>query len=107
MRVALSVAGVVFFNDTASTEICTLSLHDALPISPAAASKVYGSADPALSGALSGFLVADGVTASYSHAAGEKVGSSHVSAALSAAGGVSTYASTYNTASLDSTNKAA
>src|SRR3712207_9230804 len=23
-----------FFNDTATTEICTLSLHDALPISP-------------------------------------------------------------------------
>ena len=26
-----------FFNDTATTEIYTLSLHDALPISPAAA----------------------------------------------------------------------
>src|SRR3712207_7983354 len=26
----------VFFNDTATTEIYTLSLHDALPISPAA-----------------------------------------------------------------------
>src|SRR3712207_7602528 len=26
---------VVFFNDTATTEIYTLSLHDALPISPA------------------------------------------------------------------------
>ena len=27
--------GVFFFNDTATTEIYTLSLHDALPISPA------------------------------------------------------------------------
>src|SRR3990170_2511022 len=27
---------VVFFNDTATTEIYTLSLHDALPISPSA-----------------------------------------------------------------------
>src|SRR3712207_9578658 len=26
---------VFFFNDTATTEICTLSLHDALPISAA------------------------------------------------------------------------
>src|ERR1051326_2266298 len=29
---------VFFFNDTATTEIYTLSLHDALPISPRAAS---------------------------------------------------------------------
>src|SRR2546422_1454376 len=28
-----------FFNDTATTEIYTLSLHDALPISPTAASR--------------------------------------------------------------------
>src|SRR5436189_5223072 len=28
-------AGIFFFNDTATTEIYTLSLHDALPISPA------------------------------------------------------------------------
>src|SRR5258706_8787720 len=28
-----------FFNDTATTEIYTLSLHDALPISPAATAK--------------------------------------------------------------------
>src|SRR2546430_4503806 len=30
-----------FFNDTATTEIYTLSLHDALPISPAAEQRVY------------------------------------------------------------------
>src|SRR3712207_9190836 len=29
------MCGVFFFNDTATTEIYTLSLHDALPISPA------------------------------------------------------------------------
>src|SRR2546422_11560662 len=29
-----------FFNDTATTEIYTLSLHDALPISPAAAAEL-------------------------------------------------------------------
>src|SRR5256885_5463802 len=31
---ALGFAVVFFFNDTATTEIYTLSLHDALPISP-------------------------------------------------------------------------
>src|SRR3712207_9368989 len=33
---------VVFFNDTATTEIYTLSLHDALPISPASGSARLG-----------------------------------------------------------------
>src|SRR6478609_11982699 len=32
-----SAFGLFFFNDTATTEIYTLSLHDALPISPDAA----------------------------------------------------------------------
>src|SRR2546422_7707714 len=31
-----------FFNDTATTEIYTLSLHDALPISPAAPDEAQG-----------------------------------------------------------------
>src|SRR5256886_12713173 len=31
----ISIVSYVFFNDTATTEIYTLSLHDALPISPA------------------------------------------------------------------------
>src|SRR2546430_1572752 len=30
-----SISSIFFFNDTATTEIYTLSLHDALPISPA------------------------------------------------------------------------
>ena len=33
-RGAALVIGLYFFNDTATTEIYTLSLHDALPISP-------------------------------------------------------------------------
>src|SRR5258707_5321737 len=33
-RLTSPMAGVFFFNDTATTEIYTLSLHDALPISP-------------------------------------------------------------------------
>src|SRR2546429_5803090 len=35
-----------FFNDTATTEIYTLSLHDALPISPPFGVVVSGGADP-------------------------------------------------------------
>src|SRR2546427_5425807 len=35
MRILASIATLFFFNDTATTEIYTLSLHDALPISAA------------------------------------------------------------------------
>src|SRR2546430_12991151 len=34
MLIILSFSSFFFFNDTATTEIYTLSLHDALPISP-------------------------------------------------------------------------
>src|SRR2546427_5335972 len=37
MRLAVATFFFFFFNDTATTEIYTLSLHDALPISPARA----------------------------------------------------------------------
>src|SRR5258708_29448832 len=37
---------VFFFNDTATTEIYTLSLHDALPISPVAAAAPAPAAPP-------------------------------------------------------------
>src|SRR3712207_7468682 len=35
--------GRFFFNDTATTEICTLSLHDALPISRSVALRLFAS----------------------------------------------------------------
>src|SRR6267142_6469733 len=35
---------IFFFNDTATTEIYTLSLHDALPISPSQADLLWGAA---------------------------------------------------------------
>src|SRR3712207_7436405 len=35
MHSTATVTSIFFFNDTATTEIYTLSLHDALPISPA------------------------------------------------------------------------
>ncbi len=56
----------------------------AASVTPDAASKIYGAADPALTGTLSGFLAADGVTATYSRTAGETVAGSPyaISAAL-------------------------
>ena len=55
--------------------------------------QVYGAADPALTGTLSGFLVADGVTATYTRTAGETVlGSPYtISATLAPAGVLSNY----------------
>src|SRR5207249_4786501 len=105
---ALSPAGVLSNYDitynTASFEIT----KRAASVTPAAGQhKTYGDADPALSGSTSGFLGADGVTASYSRTAGETVGSYTISAALSPAGVLSNYDITYNTAAFAITKKAA
>jgi hypothetical protein len=63
-----------------------------------AATKIFGLADPALSGTLSGFLAADNVTATYSRTSGESVGSFTISAKLSPADVLGNYSITYNTA---------
>ena len=72
----------------------------AASVTPNAASKTYGDADPALTGTLSGFLAADSVTATYSRIAGETVAGSPytISATLSPAAVLSNYNITYNTA---------
>src|SRR5439155_1737298 len=104
---ALSPAGVLSNYDITYNTAAFAITKKAASVTPDAKTKVYGSADPTLSGALSGFLVADGVTASYSRTAGETVGSYTISAALSPAGVLSNYDITYNTASFDITKKAA
>src|SRR5881409_2503736 len=104
---ALSPAGVLTNYDITYNTAAFAITKKAASVTPAAASKVYGSADPALSGALSGFLVADGVSASYSRTAGEAVGSYPISATLAPAGVLGNYDITYNTASFDITKKAA
>ena len=78
-------------------------------MTPNAATKIYGAADPAFTGTLSGFLAADGVTATYSRTAGETVlGSPYtISATLSPAAVLSNYNITYNTANFTITTKAA
>jgi len=66
-------------------------------VTPNAATKVYGDDDPALSGALSGFLAADAVTPSYSRTSGESVAGSPyvISATLSPAGVLVNYSINY------------
>jgi hypothetical protein len=72
----------------------------AASVTPNAATKTYGDVDPALTGTLTGFLTADGVTATYSRAPGETVAGSPytISATLSPAGVLGNYQITYNTA---------
>jgi hypothetical protein len=72
-----------------------------------AATKVYGSADPAFTGVLAGFLDADGVTATYTRAAGEAVGSYAITAALAPSAVLANYDVTDNTAALEITRKPA
>ncbi len=69
-------------------------------VTPNSATKVYGTADPAFSGTLSGFLAADHVTATYSRATGETVagGPYPISATLRTSGSLGNYNITYNTA---------
>jgi hypothetical protein len=69
-------------------------------VTPNAASKIYGTADPALTGTLSGFLAVDHVTAVYSRTAGETVAGSPytISATLSPSEVLVNYDITYNTA---------
>ncbi len=91
--------------NTASFTITTKTAS----VTPGANTKVYGSADPALTGTLSGFLTADTVTASYSRAAGETVlgGPYTISATLSPSAVLSNYDITYNTANFTITTKTA
>ena len=96
----LSPAGVLSnYNITYNTANFTITRGPA-SVTPNAASKTYGDADPAFTGTLSGFLAADGVTATYSRTAGETVAGSPytISATLSPAGVLSNYNITYNTA---------
>ncbi|MGA3328049.1 MAG: MBG domain-containing protein, partial [Terriglobia bacterium] len=89
-------------NFAASSATGTLIVNKAnASVTPATAGKTYGTADPALTGTLSGFVPADNVTATYSRTAGETVagGPYSISATLSPASVLGNYNITYNTAS--------
>jgi hypothetical protein len=105
----LSPAGVLGnYAITSNTASFTVTPRPA-SVTANAASKIYGNSDPALTGTLSGFLAADGVTATYSRTAGETVGGSPytISATLSPAGVLGNYAITSNTASFTITPRPA
>jgi hypothetical protein len=74
-----------------------------------AATKVYNAADPSFSGTLSGFITADGISASYARTAGETVAGSPytISATLSPSGKLGNYTITYNTAAFTITKATA
>jgi hypothetical protein len=94
----LSPAGVLGnYAITSNTASFTITPRPA-SATPTVASKILGALDPALTGTLSGFLAADGVTATYSRTAGETVGSYTISATLSPAAVLGNYNVTYNTA---------
>ena len=96
----LSPAGVLGnYNITNNGADFTVNKKNA-SVTPNAASKTYGDPDPALTGTLTGFLPADGVTASYSRTAGETVAGSPytISATLSPPAALGNYSITYNTA---------
>lgn len=78
-------------------------------VSSNAASKIYSSVDPALTGTLNGFLPADNVTAVYSRASGETVAGSPytISAVLNPVNMLGNYNITYNSANFTITPKAA
>lgn len=67
-------------------------------VTAAAATKVYGGADPAFSGSTSGFVASDAVTAIFTRGAGEAVGSYAIGATLAPAGVLDNYDITYHTA---------
>ncbi len=93
----------------ASGDVAITILPKPASVTPDAATKVYGSVDPTLTGTVFGFLEADGVTAAYSRAAGETVAGSPytISAVISPASALSNYNITYGTASFSITPKAA
>ena len=107
----LSPTGVLSnYNITYNTATFTITPAPA-SVTPDAASKVYGQADPTLTGTLTGFLPADNVTATYTRTAGETVAGSpytisatlNTSSRLSKRPGrlsdvLSNYTITYNTA---------
>ena len=85
------------YNITYNTANFVINQRNA-SVTPSAASKTYGDSDPTLTGTLSGFLPADGVTATYTRTAGENVGNYPISATLNPPGVLGNYNITYNTA---------
>jgi hypothetical protein len=104
-----SFTGTGNYNNIGSTAITDTINKKAASVTPNAASKTYGAADPAFTGTLTGFVAADGITATYSRTTGETVAGRPytISATLSPAGELGNYNITYNTANFTINPKAA
>ena len=81
----------------------------AASVTPNTATKVYNASDPTFTGTLSGFITADGISATYARTTGETVAGSPytISATLSPAGKLGNYTITYNTAAFTITKATA
>ena len=103
----LSPAAVLGNYDiTYNTALFAITAKDASVV-VASKTKEYGSADPALTGTLTGFMPADNVIATYSRVAGEAVADYAITAVLSPAAVLSNYNITNTPALLSITKKAA
>jgi MBG domain-containing protein/HYDIN/CFA65/VesB family protein/centrosomal CEP192-like protein len=105
-----AAAGAAVANYSITYTAANFTISKALAsVTPNAASKTYGAADPALSGTLAGFVGSDNITATYSRTAGETVGGSPytISATLSPAAALGNYTITYNMANFTITQAAA
>ena len=106
----VALAGADAGNYTLTTPATTSAKINAkaASVTPNAASKTYGTADPGFSGTLSGFVAADGVNAVYSRTAGETVAGSPytISTVLSPAAVLENYTVAYNTANFTITARA-
>lgn len=94
------------YTPVSGTDTVTVNKKPAA-VTPNAANKIYGDPDPTLTGTLSGFLDADGVTATYSRTSGETVlGSPYtISATLNPTAVLSNYDIIYNTANFTITKR--
>ena len=106
--IAASFAGDSGFQASSGTNSLTVN-KKAASVTPNAAEKFYGEADPTLTGTLNGFFAADGVTATYSRTAGETVREARTRSARCSAQRqcLSNYEITYNTALFTIKKKAA
>ena len=96
-----SCSGAASANYTISYVAGTLNVTPlTASVTPKPASKVYGTADPSplTTGTLTGFRLADGVTATYTRTLGETAATYTISATLAPPAVLGNYAITYNTA---------
>ncbi len=95
--VGASFAGDTIYQGSSGTSTLTVNKRPA-SVTPNAAGKAWGTADPLLTGTLSGFLASDGVTATYVRGSGEDAGVYVINALLAPSGLFNNYVITPNTA---------